>query len=31
MTCTSDWAARFHVELPRFRVGDAARVVVARR
>jgi methyltransferase (TIGR00027 family) len=28
-TSTGDWAVRFHVELPRFRVRDAARVVVA--
>jgi len=30
-TCTGDWAARFHVELPRFRARDEARVLVARR
>jgi hypothetical protein len=30
-TCTGDWAARFHVELPRYRARDAARVLVARR
>lgn len=30
-TCTGDWAAQFHVTLPRFRARDAARVLVARR
>ena len=30
-TCAGDWAVRFGAPLPRFRVRDAARVLVARR